>query len=43
MILVVPQRKLDAAMRTLTRNGENPWMIGEIVEQRRGKGRVQYV
>jgi phosphoribosylformylglycinamidine cyclo-ligase len=43
MILVVPQRRFDAAMRVLKRGGENPWVIGEIVEQRRGKGRVQYV
>jgi phosphoribosylformylglycinamidine cyclo-ligase len=42
MILVIPQRKADQAMRLLRRIGEKPWQIGEVIPQRRGKGRVQY-
>jgi phosphoribosylformylglycinamidine cyclo-ligase len=42
MILVIPQRKLDAAQRLLKRAGEKPWVIGEISAQKRGKGRVVY-
>jgi phosphoribosylformylglycinamidine cyclo-ligase len=42
MILVVRERKLEASLRLLRRGGEKPWIIGEIVHQRRGKGRVEY-
>jgi phosphoribosylformylglycinamidine cyclo-ligase len=42
MILVVPKRKTDQAMRLLRRAGEKPWQIGEVIAQRRGKDRVQY-
>ncbi len=42
MILVAPKKKADAALRSLQRAGETPWIIGEIVEQRRGRGRVEY-
>jgi phosphoribosylformylglycinamidine cyclo-ligase len=42
MIFVIPQAKLGAAQRALKRAGEKPWLIGEIVKQRRGKGRVEY-
>ena len=42
MIFVVPKAKLDAAQRALKRAGEKPWVIGEIIQQRRGKGRVEY-
>ena len=42
MIFVVPQAKLAAAHRALKRLGENPWVIGEVSKQRRGKGRVEY-
>jgi phosphoribosylformylglycinamidine cyclo-ligase len=42
MIFVIPQAKLGAAQRALKRAGEKPWVIGEIVRQRRGKGRVEY-
>ncbi|MES1257074.1 MAG: phosphoribosylformylglycinamidine cyclo-ligase [Acidobacteriota bacterium] len=42
MIFVIPQAKLDAAQRALKRAGEKPWLIGEIVRQRRGKDRVEY-
>jgi phosphoribosylformylglycinamidine cyclo-ligase len=42
MILVIPQRKLAAALRLLKRAGEKPWTIGEVTKQRRGKGRVEY-
>jgi phosphoribosylformylglycinamidine cyclo-ligase len=42
MIVAIPQRKVDVAMRILKRAGEKPWVIGEVVQQRRGKNRVQY-
>jgi len=42
MILAVPATKAAAAQRALARIGERPWVIGEIVKQRRGKGRVEY-
>lgn len=40
MIFVVPARKADRALRTLS--GHNVWIIGEVIRQRRGKGRVEY-
>ncbi len=43
MILVVPNHKINLAMRLLNRIGEKPWIIGEVETQRRGKARVQYV
>jgi phosphoribosylformylglycinamidine cyclo-ligase len=42
MILVVPDRHRDAALRLLKRAGETPWVIGEVIKQRRGKSRVEY-
>jgi len=42
MILLVPKLKADAAHRALKRAGETPWVIGEIVPRRRGRGRVIY-
>jgi phosphoribosylformylglycinamidine cyclo-ligase len=42
MIFVIPQTKIDAAMRALKRAKEKAWIIGEIIPQRRGKGRVEY-
>jgi phosphoribosylformylglycinamidine cyclo-ligase len=42
MIFVTPARKLDAARRALKRAGEKPWIIGEIVKQKRGSPRVEY-
>ncbi|MEP6716248.1 MAG: phosphoribosylformylglycinamidine cyclo-ligase [Terriglobia bacterium] len=42
MILVVPPAEVAAAHRTLKRLGEAPWVIGEVIAQRRGKGRVEY-
>jgi phosphoribosylformylglycinamidine cyclo-ligase len=42
IIVAIPQRKVDVAMRILKRAGEKPWVIGEVVQQRRGKNRVQY-
>ena len=42
MILAIPQRKADAAVRSLRRAGEKPWKIGEVIRQRRGRGRVEY-
>ncbi|MDE3196516.1 MAG: phosphoribosylformylglycinamidine cyclo-ligase, partial [Acidobacteriota bacterium] len=42
MIFVVPAAKAAAAHRALRKLGEKPWVIGEIVKQRRGKGRVEY-
>jgi len=43
MILVIPKRSLDAALRLLNRAGEMPSVIGEVTKQRRGAGRIQYV
>lgn len=42
MIFAVPQRHYDKAMKALKRAGEQPWVIGETIKQRRGKGRVEY-
>lgn len=42
MILVTPRKKLESALRTLNRAGEKPWIIGEVISQRRGKARVEY-
>ncbi len=42
MIFVIPQKKLDEALRVLKRAKEKAWVIGEIIPQRRGKGRVEY-
>jgi phosphoribosylformylglycinamidine cyclo-ligase len=42
MIFAVPATKAATAQRALTRIGERPWVIGEVVKQRRGKGRVEY-
>ena len=43
MILAIPRGKVDSALRTLKRMDEQPWIIGEIIKQRRGKSRVQYI
>jgi len=42
MIFAVPAAKLSAARRALGKAGEKPWIIGEIVKQKRGKGKVEY-
>jgi phosphoribosylformylglycinamidine cyclo-ligase len=42
MITIIPQRRIDEAMRLLKRAGEEPGIIGEVTLQRRGKSRVQY-
>jgi phosphoribosylformylglycinamidine cyclo-ligase len=45
MIFVVPARKVDAALRALRalqKTGEKPWVIGEVIRQRRGRSRVEY-
>src|SRR5580693_1941663 len=42
MITVIPQGRIDEAMRLLNRSGENPRIIGEAIPQRRGRARVQY-
>ena len=42
MIFIVPENRLNAAVRALERAGERPWVIGEVVKQRRGRGRVDY-
>lgn len=42
MIFAVPAKKVDKALRTLKRGGEKAWVIGQIADQRRGKGRVEY-
>ena len=43
MILVIPGGRLNKAMRTLEKAGEEPRTIGEVTSQRRGKPRVQYI
>lgn len=43
IILIVPGHKADAAIRTLRRLDEKPWILGEVMRQRRGGPRVQYV
>ena len=42
MIFIVPSARVDAAVRALKRAGEKPWVIGEIIKQRRGRGRMEY-
>jgi phosphoribosylformylglycinamidine cyclo-ligase len=42
MIFVVPHAKLAAAERAFKKAGEKPWVIGEIIKQRRGKAKVEY-
>ena len=42
MILVVPAQKTAAAVKALKGLGEQPWIIGEVIRQRRGKARVEY-
>jgi len=42
MITVIPQGRIGEAMRLLNRMGAQPWIIGEVTLQRRGKGRVVY-
>src|SRR5579863_3038148 len=42
MIFIVPKARVDAAILSLQRVGDKPWLIGEIVRQRRGRGRVEY-
>jgi phosphoribosylformylglycinamidine cyclo-ligase len=42
MITVIPQGRINEAMRLLNRLGEQPRIIGEVMPQRRGRGRVQY-
>jgi phosphoribosylformylglycinamidine cyclo-ligase len=42
MILAVPARKLDEAQRVLKKLKETCCVVGELVEQKRGRGRVSY-
>jgi phosphoribosylformylglycinamidine cyclo-ligase len=42
MILTVSQKNAVTAIRALKRAGEKPWVIGEVIQQRKGKGRVEY-
>jgi phosphoribosylformylglycinamidine cyclo-ligase len=42
MIFVIPKAKLAAAQKALKKAGEKPWVIGEIIKQRRGKAKVEY-
>jgi phosphoribosylformylglycinamidine cyclo-ligase len=43
MILIVPKTSADAARRALARAGESPWIIGEVVTRKRGRGTVVYI
>lgn len=42
MILVIPQKKVEKARRLLEKMNEPYYMIGKVVRQPRGKGRVIY-
>ena len=42
MIFVVPAKKLEEARKALKRAGEKPWIIGEVVAQKRDGERVEY-
>jgi phosphoribosylformylglycinamidine cyclo-ligase len=42
VILAVPARSAAKAERVLRRVGESPFCVGEIVEHRRGRPRVEY-
>jgi phosphoribosylformylglycinamidine cyclo-ligase len=42
MIFAVPARSAGKAERSLRRLGETPFRIGEVIEQRRGRPRVEY-
>ncbi len=42
IIFAVPGTKTDKAIRALKRLGEKPWIIGDVVKQRRGRPRVEY-
>jgi phosphoribosylformylglycinamidine cyclo-ligase len=43
MILAIPRKKADAAFRTLKKIGEKPWVIGEVMAERRRHPRVEYI
>lgn len=42
LIAVIPRRKSDGALGALRAAGETPWVIGEVIRQRRGRPRVEY-
>jgi phosphoribosylformylglycinamidine cyclo-ligase len=42
MILAVSAKRVDKALKILTKRGEKPFVIGEIVKQKRGRERVEY-
>jgi phosphoribosylformylglycinamidine cyclo-ligase len=42
MIFAVPARAAVKAERALERRGESPFLLGEVVEHRRGRPRVEY-
>jgi phosphoribosylformylglycinamidine cyclo-ligase len=42
MILIIPAERVNSALRALKHTGEKPWIIGEVIQQRRGKSRVEY-
>jgi phosphoribosylformylglycinamidine cyclo-ligase len=42
MILVIAAREITKAERILRRLGESPFRIGEVIERRRGRPRVEY-
>jgi len=43
MIFAIPARGLLRAQAVLERLGERPFLIGEVVEQKRGRPRVEYM
>jgi phosphoribosylformylglycinamidine cyclo-ligase len=42
MVLAVPVQAAGRAERVLRRRGESPFLLGEVVEHRRGRPRVEY-
>jgi phosphoribosylformylglycinamidine cyclo-ligase len=42
MILAVPARGVARAERLLAKTGETPFRIGEVIEHKRGRARVEY-
>ncbi len=42
MIAAVPEKRVGKAMKILKKLGETPYLVGEVIAQKRGRGRVQY-
>jgi phosphoribosylformylglycinamidine cyclo-ligase len=42
LIAVIPKRKSELALTSLKKQGEKPWIIGEVIRLRRRQARVEY-